>query len=195
MNAKLLVVGGEISSGEYVLDLPTVIGRGHDAGLRLSHPLISRRHCEISEKDGLLYVRDLGSLNGTFIADNRVSEAVLRPDELMTIGPVILRAVYKDVHAEPSSDPDAPSETAALSAGNKTARTTKTIAPQSGVTSQSHSFASNRTTLSGDPDNTTVPTESLLTSDDIDSSEKKSVDNAADDDDKLNDFFNGLGIK
>lgn len=96
MDAKLVVVGGEAKSGEVkIKKLPSIIGRGDDADIRLRHPLVSRKHCEISESNGVLKVRDLGSLNGTFIASVKIKEAVLKPDDLITIGPVVFRAVYE----------------------------------------------------------------------------------------------------
>lgn len=96
MDAKLVVVGGEVKAGEVkIKKLPAVVGRSDDADIRLRHPLVSRKHCEIFEADGLLKVRDLGSLNGTFIASAKIKEAVLKPDELITIGPVVFRAVYE----------------------------------------------------------------------------------------------------
>jgi predicted component of type VI protein secretion system len=94
MKAKLLVVGGEAKAAEINLRLPTIIGRGREANLALPHPLVSRKHCEIYEEDGQLRVRDLGSLNGTYIADQRVTDATLPPGELLTVGTVTFRAVY-----------------------------------------------------------------------------------------------------
>jgi predicted component of type VI protein secretion system len=61
----------------------------------LAHPLVSRQHCELYEADGQLMVRDLGSLNGTFVNNQKVSEAPLPPGELLTIGTVTFRAVYE----------------------------------------------------------------------------------------------------
>jgi hypothetical protein len=96
MDAKLVVVGGEAKSGEVkIKKLPSIVGRGDEADIRLRHPLVSRKHCEISESNGVLKVRDLGSLNGTFIASAKIKEAVLKPDDLITIGPVVFRAVYE----------------------------------------------------------------------------------------------------
>ena len=94
MKAKLVVVGGEAKAAEINLHLPTIIGRGRDATLTLPHPLVSRQHCEIYEAQGQLRVKDLGSLNGTFIANERVTDEVLPPGELLTIGTVTFRAVY-----------------------------------------------------------------------------------------------------
>ena len=98
MDAKLVVVGGEIKAGEYHLTLPTIIGRSRSADLTVGNPLVSRQHCEIYEADGQLMVRDLGSLNGTFIGEKRITqEAALEPGDLLTVGAVTFRAVYGNV--------------------------------------------------------------------------------------------------
>ena len=98
MKPKLIVVGGEVKSKEVALDLPMVIGRGRDVTLTLPHALVSRRHCEIYEYQGQLMVRDLGSLNGTFVNNKRIEDDnVLAPGELLTIGSVTFRAAYESV--------------------------------------------------------------------------------------------------
>ena len=72
LKAKLVVVGGDAKAKEVDLRLPTVIGRGREVSLTLPHPLVSRRHTELFEKDGYLYVKDLGSLNGTYVNNRRI---------------------------------------------------------------------------------------------------------------------------
>ena len=95
LKAKLVVVGGDAKSKEVNLRLPTVIGRGRDVSLTLPHPLVSRRHTELFEKDGYLYVKDLGSLNGTYVNNRKInSEQRLGPNELLTLGNVTFRAMY-----------------------------------------------------------------------------------------------------
>ncbi len=95
MKAKLVVVGGDAESQEVNLKLPTVIGRGKESGLIVPHALVSRRHCEIFEREGLLIVRDLNSLNGTYINNYRIQgEQPLYPGELLTLGNVTFRAIY-----------------------------------------------------------------------------------------------------
>ncbi|MDG2014937.1 MAG: FHA domain-containing protein [Pirellulaceae bacterium] len=108
LQAKLVVIGGAKAT-EISLKLPAVIGRGRDAGLTLPHPLVSRNHCQLFESDGMLHVKDLNSLNGTYVNSQRIEDtATLEPEQLLTIGNVTFRAIYSPTDAsiaevEPSS--------------------------------------------------------------------------------------------
>ncbi|MBN2024841.1 MAG: FHA domain-containing protein [Pirellulales bacterium] len=106
---KLIVIGGKASKGEVSLTPPTVLGRSRDAGLAVGHPMISRRHCEVIEQNGLLMVRDLGSLNGTYVGGRRVREAPLPPGARFSIGPLTFRVDYEyagDLNALPPVVPE-----------------------------------------------------------------------------------------
>ncbi len=95
IKAKLVVVGGDTKTKEVNLRLPTVVGRGKESTLIVPHALVSRKHCEIFERAGILVVRDLESLNGTYINNYRIKgEQPLHPGELLTLGNVTFRAVY-----------------------------------------------------------------------------------------------------
>jgi predicted component of type VI protein secretion system len=95
MEAKLVVLApAEIVNTEFNLQLPVTIGRGRDAKIKLVHGQISRLHCEVYEDNGQLKARDLGSLNGTFVDGERVSDQTLKPGGLLNIGSVTFRAVY-----------------------------------------------------------------------------------------------------
>lgn len=96
MQAKLVVVQPALQPSEYEVTLPITIGRGHEAGLQFPLALISREHCQLFEDRGRLFVRDLNSLNGTFVGGRRIDTAQLHAGELLTIGTVTLRAVYGD---------------------------------------------------------------------------------------------------
>jgi predicted component of type VI protein secretion system len=102
LNAKLVVVGGDVKTTEIKLRLPSTVGRGRGTTIMLPHPLVSRQHCELFESNGQLMVRDLGSLNGTFVNNQRITESPLPPGELLTIGTVTFRAMYD---AQPDSQP------------------------------------------------------------------------------------------
>ena len=57
---------------------PTVsIGRGEDCGLRVPLLSVSRRHCELTVTDQEIKVRDLGSSNGTYLNNDRISEEIV----------------------------------------------------------------------------------------------------------------------
>ena len=101
LSVKLVVVGGDAKSKEVQLKLPTVIGRGREGvTLTLPHKLVSRKHTELFENEGQLFVRDLGSLNGTFVNNQRIDEPKpLKPNELLTLGNVTFRAIYDAVGA------------------------------------------------------------------------------------------------
>lgn len=94
MKAKLVVVSGNSTKREVKLRLPVIVGRNRDAGLSIAHPTVSRRHCELFERDGVLMVSDFGSLNGTLVGNLKVTEAVIRPGDQLTIGPLTFMAIY-----------------------------------------------------------------------------------------------------
>jgi len=57
------------------------IGRGADCDLVLDEPEMSRRHATIENSGDLIFLRDLGSSNGTFVNGVQVRNAVLHPDD------------------------------------------------------------------------------------------------------------------
>ena len=96
INAKLIVVGGAKQTEVTLKKLPTTIGRSKDASITLPHSLVSRQHCEIFEEQGILYIRDLNSLNGTFLNNEKINGSrPLLPDQLLTLGNVTFRAAYE----------------------------------------------------------------------------------------------------
>ncbi len=79
MKVKLTIYNGEKEYFSRAISTPCVIGRGKQSDVAILHPLISRRHCEIYAEDGRAFVRDLGSLNGTFYKDARIGRGVPIP--------------------------------------------------------------------------------------------------------------------
>lgn len=64
----------------------TVIGRGSDADVTIDDTGASRRHAEVQWDGARARVRDLGSTNGTQLNGARISDAVLEPDSVISIG-------------------------------------------------------------------------------------------------------------
>lgn len=54
--------------------------------LMLADPLVSGRHCRISQRGGEFVLRDLGSTNGTMVDGRLVREAALGPGSEITVG-------------------------------------------------------------------------------------------------------------
>jgi pSer/pThr/pTyr-binding forkhead associated (FHA) protein len=58
-----------------------VIGRGNECDLSLDEPEMSRRHALIENNGDGIYLRDLGSSNGTYVNGVQVRDAVLHPGD------------------------------------------------------------------------------------------------------------------
>jgi pSer/pThr/pTyr-binding forkhead associated (FHA) protein len=69
---------------------PVTIGRSSDADLVFPDEKASRIHCGIRLWDGDFYVKDLKSRNGTFVNDQRVDLARLRPGDRIRVGSTVL---------------------------------------------------------------------------------------------------------
>jgi hypothetical protein len=68
------------------------IGRDAACELHLDDPLISRRHAEVVHSEGLWWITDLGSRNGTLLNEHLVKRAPLPPQsavKLYDTGPVL----------------------------------------------------------------------------------------------------------
>ena len=62
------------------------IGRGSCDVMITGDDALSKRHCELFEKDGRVYVRDLSSSNGTRVNGVKVSETPLSDEDELAIG-------------------------------------------------------------------------------------------------------------
>lgn len=66
-----------------------VIGKGSQANVIVSNPIISRAHAKISCHNGICTIQDLGSKNGTFVGDQKISGSnivVLTDGMYITLG-------------------------------------------------------------------------------------------------------------
>ncbi len=64
----------------------TLIGRSPDCDVFLDDVTVSRRHAEITHENDSYVIRDLGSLNGTFVNRHRIETSVLSDDDEVQIG-------------------------------------------------------------------------------------------------------------
>ena len=84
-----------------------MIGRGDKATFRIPHGRISRRHCELLEENGTVYVRDLGSTNGTMLKGTMLpsrTKTRVPSGSLLSLGGLIFRVEYQGSAARPPAD-------------------------------------------------------------------------------------------
>ena len=94
--AELVPVGG----GDPIplLKSPLVLGRRESCDICLRFPNVSGRHCELFLENGIWYIKDLGSTNGTKVNGQNVQQKLLRPgDEI-----IIAKRRYKIQYTLPT---------------------------------------------------------------------------------------------
>lgn len=85
--ASLVVRRGPNAGSRFQLDnTVTTIGRDPGSTIFLDDVTVSRRHAEVSAEDGAYVVRDVGSLNGTYVNRERVERARLSHGDELQIG-------------------------------------------------------------------------------------------------------------
>ncbi len=92
MNASLVLLKSNGSWKDFPLSRDvTVIGRRGDCDLRIPLPVVSRRHCQLSQNEASVKLRDLGSRGGTFVNGKRVDEnkeVLVKAGDYIRIGPL-----------------------------------------------------------------------------------------------------------
>ena len=84
--AKLILTSGEHRQ-EFELAAINTIGRHPDNSIQILDRIISKEHAQILRSgDGRFLLRDLGSLNGTYVSGQRVSEHVLKHGDELVLG-------------------------------------------------------------------------------------------------------------
>ncbi len=75
-----------------VSKMPFRIGRRPDLELSVGSPVVSSTHAVIEEKGGALWLRDLGSTNGTFVNNEQVAgETLLAEGDWLELGDISLQ--------------------------------------------------------------------------------------------------------
>jgi adenylate cyclase len=84
--AKLILTSGEHRQ-EFELAAMNTIGRHPDNSIQILDRIISKEHAQIIRTgDGHFMLKDLGSLNGTYVSGSRVNEQILRHGDELVLG-------------------------------------------------------------------------------------------------------------
>ncbi|MFN2504892.1 MAG: FHA domain-containing protein [Acidimicrobiales bacterium] len=85
--AMVVVKRGPNAGSKFMLDSDiTRAGRHPDSDIFLDDITVSRRHAEIARVDGEFVLRDVGSLNGTYLNRERIDEGTLTNGDELQIG-------------------------------------------------------------------------------------------------------------
>ena len=70
----------------------TIVGRSSKmSDFVIDHTSISKQHCMLVKTDGLVYLRDLGSTNGTRVNGQRVVRGALLPGDQLSLSGISYR--------------------------------------------------------------------------------------------------------
>ena len=92
------------------------MGRADDNAFSITEASVSGHHCEIEFKNGEVHVKDLGSTNGTFVNNDKVSESALKPGEILRLGQIEMRLETGDAK---STDPQSLDQTMVIPKGKQ----------------------------------------------------------------------------
>ena len=81
-----------------IRELPIYLGRHPDVEVRLDGDSVSDFHCLLDEINGVLWVRDLGSEEGTFVNGFHVAQSCLMPGDRLTVGTRAFEVLYQWKH-------------------------------------------------------------------------------------------------
>lgn len=98
---RLHVLTGELRGREIdVLSDRITIGKSRQCDVVLPDDSVSRQHVEIVREGDAYRVVDRGSTNGSFVGGARVTDAFLKPGDVLGVGKVQLRFLPRDARAE-----------------------------------------------------------------------------------------------
>jgi len=89
---RLIVNPGTENAWEIPLQPGFVsLGRGPENTFSIEHPSVSSAHCRLTVTDSGVVIKDLGSVNGTFVNNAMVDEAPLSNGQTFRLGDVVLQ--------------------------------------------------------------------------------------------------------
>lgn len=82
------------------------VGKLESSGLRLDHPSVGRAHATIEfEPDGKVWVIDLGSVQGSYVNDQRINKCAIERTDLLRFGDVLF--VVEEIKTSSDDSDDA----------------------------------------------------------------------------------------
>lgn len=97
MIVKLRVANGKHAGTMYLVHKsPYIIGRHEQADLRIGNAQVSVQHCCVVVRGTEVWVRDLGSTNGTLVNDEQIAgEVRLGVSDRLQVGPAVFEVIQE----------------------------------------------------------------------------------------------------
>ena len=96
MRITLAVIDGKDSGKMYRVERPSiVIGRG-EGDIQLDDAEVSRRHVRLTVHDTRVVLHDLGSTNGTFVEETKISESAIENRAEFRVGATRLMLILSE---------------------------------------------------------------------------------------------------
>jgi two-component system, cell cycle response regulator len=94
----LLVLHGPLLGKTFTIEQPVLtIGRSSQCDIQIEDDNVSRKHAEINFRDGLVWLTDLQSTNGSYVNSKRISEIPLNDGDLVLIGRVLFKFIHSSL--------------------------------------------------------------------------------------------------
>ena len=85
----LIYISKSTGRGGKSVNLPyngrITVGRGHDNDIIVTYPVISGHHFQLLVEAGTVHVEDLGSTNGLYLNGKRISKALMKSGDVLSI--------------------------------------------------------------------------------------------------------------
>ena len=127
----LICMESGVQTGEYVIDRNRVsIGRHEYNEIVVANEHVGRCHAEILFENGIALLKDLNSLNGTYLNGEKITEKMLKFGDTIRIKNHEFRYTAGTTDADGSSNDSANDEALAGSAGDETTAPTLNVVPR-----------------------------------------------------------------
>lgn len=161
--------------------LPIVVGRSEEAKFRFKSDSVSRRHCEFFVEGDVVFVRDLGSTNGTLLDRTPLTAGeatAVPPGSVVIVGSVAFQVEYDAAAAPQVGETPPDTDTVPTAPADDVAAAAPTETVDDDADEQQTGFAGLAAAAEPAPEGLDWPTESAAS--------------APPDDENLNDFFKSL---
>lgn len=92
---KLVVISGKLRGKEYILgEGENILGRDSGCDILVSIPGVSKQHASLTVASDSVYLKDLGSSNGTFLNGKVTKNATLKAGDRISLPDFIAQVVY-----------------------------------------------------------------------------------------------------